>query len=84
MPKQMGTATASVAPHSRTAAPCLVADRVTPRDQLRWIAEQTFGDLQRYRRLQVDHEGSTGMSRTMTLLAVLFMTGARFERQIMA
>jgi hypothetical protein len=31
----MGTATASVAPHSRTAAPCLVADRVTPRDQLR-------------------------------------------------
>jgi putative transposase len=50
----------------------------------RWIAEQTFGDLQRYRRLQVDHEGSTGMSRTMTLLAVLFMTGARFERQIMA
>jgi hypothetical protein len=34
--------------------------------------------------LQVDHEGSTGMSRTMTLLAVLFMTGARFERQIMA
>jgi putative transposase len=50
----------------------------------RWIAEQTFGDLQRYRRLQVDHEGSTGMSRTMTLLAALFMTGARFERQVMA
>jgi putative transposase len=50
----------------------------------RWIAEQTFGDLQRYRRLQVDHEGSTGMSRTMTLLAALFMTGARFERQITA
>jgi hypothetical protein len=40
--------------------------------------------LGRYRRLQVDHEGSTGMSRTMTLLAALFMTGARFERQIMA
>src|ERR671928_4723 len=38
----------------------------------------------RYRRVLVDHEGSTGMSRTMTLLAALFMTGARFERQIMA
>jgi putative transposase len=50
----------------------------------RWIAEQTFGDLQRYRRLQVGHEGSTGMARTMALLAALFMTGARFERQIMA
>ena len=50
----------------------------------RWKVEQTFGCLQRYRRLLVDHEGSTGMSRTMTLLAALFMTGARFERQIMA
>jgi transposase len=50
----------------------------------RWKIEQTFGCLQRYRRLLVDHEGSTGMSRTMTLLAALFMTGARFERQIMA
>jgi hypothetical protein len=46
--------------------------------------EQTFGCLQRYRRLLVDHEGSTEMSRTMTLLAALFMTGARFERQITA
>ena len=50
----------------------------------RWKVEQTFGCLQRYRRLLVDHEGGTGMSRTMTLLAALFMTGARFERQIMA
>jgi putative transposase len=50
----------------------------------RWKVEQTFGCLQRYRRLQVDHEGGTGMSRIMTLLAALFMTGARFERQIMA
>jgi putative transposase len=50
----------------------------------RWRVEETFGVLGRYRRLQVDHEGSTGMSRTMTLLAALFMTGARFERQIMA
>ena len=50
----------------------------------RWKIEQTFACLQRYRRLQVDHEGSTRMSRTMTLLAALFMTGARFERQIKA
>jgi transposase len=50
----------------------------------RWKVEQTFGCLQRYRRLLVDHEGGTGMSRTMTLLSALFMTGARFERQIAA
>jgi putative transposase len=50
----------------------------------RWKVEQTFGCLQRYRRLLVDHEGRTEMSRTMTLLAALFMTGARFERQITA
>jgi putative transposase len=50
----------------------------------RWKVEQTFGCLQRYRRLPVDHEGGTGMSRTMTLLAALLMTGARFERQITA
>jgi transposase len=50
----------------------------------RWKVEQTFGCLQRYRRLLIDHEGSTEMSCTMTLLAALFMTGARFERQITA
>lgn len=50
----------------------------------RWKAEQTFGCLLRYRRLQVDHEGSTAMSPTMTLLAALFVTAARSERQIMA
>lgn len=50
----------------------------------RWRVEQTFGVLGRYRRLLVDHEGSTTMSRIMTLLAALFMTGMRFERQIMA
>ena len=44
----------------------------------------TFGRLPRHRRLRVDHEGGTGMSRVMTLLAALFMTGARFERQITA
>ena len=55
--------------------------QVEPR---RWKVEQTFGCLQRYRRLLVDHEGSTSMSRIMILLATLFMTGARFERQITA
>jgi putative transposase len=48
----------------------------------RWKIEQTFGCLQRYRRLLVDHEGSTERSRIMTMLASLFMTSARFERQI--
>ena len=47
----------------------------------RWKIEQTFGCRQRYRRLLVDHDGSTAMSRIITLLAALFMTGARFERQ---
>jgi putative transposase len=49
----------------------------------RWRIEQTFGVLGRYRRLLVDHEGSTAVSRTMTLLAALFTTGNRFERQVM-
>lgn len=50
----------------------------------RWKIEQTFGVLGRYRRLLVDHEGSAVTSHTMTLLAALFMTANRFERQIMA
>jgi len=50
----------------------------------RWRIEQTFGVLGRYRRLLIDHEGSTTMSRVMTLLAALFMTASRFERQIAA
>jgi transposase len=50
----------------------------------RWRVEQTFAVLVRYRRLLVDHEGSTAMSRIMTLLAALFTTANRFERQIMA
>ena len=54
----------------------LAAIAVEPR---RWKIEQTFGCLQRYRRLLVDHEGSTAMSQSMTLLAALFMTGVRFE-----
>jgi transposase len=49
----------------------------------RWKVEETFGILSRYRRLRVDHEGSTCRSRTMTLLAALFMTANRFERHIM-
>jgi transposase len=50
----------------------------------RWKVEQTFGCLRCYRRLLVDHEGGTSMSRPMTLLATLFMTGARFGWQITA
>ena len=50
----------------------------------RWRVEQTFGVLGRYRRLLVDHEASTTMSRIMALLAALFMTGTRFERQTTA
>jgi transposase len=46
--------------------------------------EQTFGALQRYRRLLVDHKGSTGTFQTMMLIASLFMSAARFERQITA
>jgi len=46
--------------------------------------EQTFGCLHRYRRLLVDHEGGASMSRIIILLATLFMTGARFERQVTA
>jgi putative transposase len=46
--------------------------------------EQTFGVLGRYRRLLVDHEAGTTMSRIMALLAALSMTGRRSERQTMA
>jgi len=48
----------------------------------RWKAEQTFGCLQRYRRLRVDDEMSCESSRGMTMLAALFMTGMRLERLI--
>src|SRR3990170_191403 len=48
----------------------------------RWKAEQTFGCLQRYRRLRVDDEMSCESSRGMTMLVALFMTGMRFERII--
>lgn len=48
----------------------------------RWKAEQTFGCLQRYRRLRVDDEMSCESSRGMTMLVALFMTGMRLERLI--
>jgi putative transposase len=51
-------------------------------ERRRWKAEQTFGCLQRYRRLRVDDEMSCESSRGMAMLAALFMTGMRFERII--
>ncbi len=45
-------------------------------------AEQTFGCLERYRRLRVDDEMSCESSRGMALLAALFLTGMRLERLI--
>ena len=50
----------------------------------RWKVEQTFGCLQRYRRLRVDDEMSNETSRHMTVLASLFMTGMRLERMLHA
>jgi putative transposase len=48
----------------------------------RWKAEQTFGCLQRHRRLRVDDEMSCESSHGMAMLAALFMTGMRLERLI--
>jgi transposase len=53
--------------------------QVEPR---RWKVEQTFGCLQRYRRLRVDDEASPETSRHMTVLASVFMTGMRLERML--
>ena len=50
----------------------------------RWKVEQTFGCLQRYRRLRVDDEMSNETSRHTTVLASLFMTGVRLERMLQA
>ena len=50
----------------------------------RWKVEQTFGCLQRYRRLRVDDETSDETSRHVTILASLFMTGMRLERMLRA
>jgi hypothetical protein len=43
---------------------------------------QTFGCLQRYRRLRVDDEMSCEGSRGMAMLTSLFITGMRLERLI--
>ena len=48
----------------------------------RWKVEQTFGCLQRYRRLRVDDEMSCESSRGMTMLVALFMIGMRLERRL--
>jgi transposase len=53
-------------------------------DPRRWIVEQDFGKLARYRGLAVDHEASLEKSRTMTLAAAVFMTAHAFERMVMA
>jgi transposase len=53
--------------------------RVEPR---RWKVEQTFGCLQRYRRLRVDDEMSHDTSRQMTVLAAVFMIGMRLQRAL--
>ena len=49
-------------------------------EKRRWKVEQTFGCLQRYRRLRVDDEMSCETSRGMTILASMFMTAMRLER----
>jgi hypothetical protein len=51
-------------------------------EERRRKAEQTFGCLQRYRRLRVDDEMSCEGSRGMAILASLFMTGMRLERLV--
>ncbi len=53
--------------------------RVEPR---RRKVGQTFGCLQRYRRLRVDDEMDHDTSRQMTVLASVFMTGMRLERML--
>jgi putative transposase len=51
-------------------------------ERRRWKVEQTFGCLQRYRRLRVDDEMSCETSRGMAMLASMFMTGMRLERLV--
>ena len=55
------------------------SSQVEPR---RWKIEQTFGCLQRYRRLRVNDEMSHATSRHMTVLASVFMLGKRLERML--
>jgi putative transposase len=66
-------------------APALVgtAGRQGPQvEPRRWKVEQTFGCLQRYRRLRVDDEATHDTSRQMTILASVFMTGMRLQRML--
>jgi putative transposase len=53
--------------------------QVEPR---RWKVEQTFGCLQRYRRLRVDDEMGHDTSRQMMVLASVFMIGMRLQRAL--
>jgi hypothetical protein len=53
-------------------------------DHRRWKVKQTFGCLQRYRRLRIDDEASLGTSQAMVVLASLFMTGMRLERALLS
>ncbi len=50
----------------------------------RWKIEQTFGGLQRYRRLRGDDAMSNETARHMTILASLLMTGMPLERMLQA
>jgi transposase len=50
----------------------------------RWKVEQTFGCLQRYRRLRVDDETNDDTARQMTLLAAVFMIGMRLQRALLS
>ena len=71
------TMTAQLGPSQRAAIP--LAGKI-----VQAVVEQTFGCLQRYRRLRVDDEMSNETPRHMTVLASLFMTGMRFERMLQA
>lgn len=51
---------------------------------VRATVEQTFGCLQRYRRLRVDDEISHDTSRQMTVLASVFMIAMRLQRALNA
>ncbi len=65
--------------HELVGTPGRKGFQVEPR---RWKIEQTFGCLQRYRRLRVDDESSPDTSRQMTMLASVFMIGMRLQRAL--
>ncbi len=74
-----GSPAAASRPAGDVGTPGRKGFRAEPRH---WKIEQTFGCLQRYRRLRVDDEASLDASRAMTLLASVFMTGMRLERML--